>query len=59
MEHFIKETPMLYQFLAEAALIIIGAAIALPGGKKAGWVILALGIVGIYFTLRIRGLLNF
>ncbi len=49
---------MLYQFVIEIALVIIGAGIALPGQKKWGWLIFAAGIAGILFTMKSKGLFN-
>ncbi|MBN1900412.1 hypothetical protein JW926_03690 [Candidatus Sumerlaeota bacterium] len=58
MERFFKDFPMAYQALIELAVVIIGAAIALPGQKKWGWIIFALGFVAMFFTMRYKGLFN-
>ena len=54
MNFFFKNLPAVYQFVIEVVLIIIGAGIALPGGKKWGWLIFILGIIGILFTIKMR-----
>lgn len=58
MTKFFQEFPMLYQFVIEVALIIIGAGIALPGQRKWGWLVFAAGIAGILFTMKSKGLFN-
>ena len=58
MTKFFQEFPMLYQFVIEIALVIIGAGIALTGQKKWGWLIFAAGIAGILFTMKSKGLFN-
>jgi len=58
MEKFFKDLPMAYQAVIELAVLIIGAAIALPGQKKWGWIIVGLGIAAMFLTMKYKGLLN-
>lgn len=58
MEKFFKDFPMAYQFVIELAVVIVGAALALPGQKKWGWIIFILGFVGMFLTMKYKGLLN-
>ncbi|MCX6998795.1 MAG: hypothetical protein NT106_00620 [Candidatus Sumerlaeota bacterium] len=54
MERFLKDMPTLYQFIIEGVIIIIGAGIALPGQRKWGWLVFALGIAGVIWTIKTR-----
>jgi hypothetical protein len=54
MEKFLKDMPAAYQFTIEVVIIIIGAAIALPGQRKLGWLFFALGIAGVVWTIKTR-----
>lgn len=58
MEKFFREFPMAYQFVIELAVVIVGAALALPGQKKWGWIIFILGFVGMFLTMKYKGLFN-
>ena len=58
MEKFFREFPMAYQFVIELAVVIVGAALALPGQKKWGWIIFLLGLVGMFLTMKYKGLFN-
>lgn len=55
---FIQNTSMVYQFVLYLALCLIGGGLALPGGKKWGWVVFALGILGVIMMLKIRVVSN-
>ncbi|HPB31865.1 MAG TPA: hypothetical protein PLB62_10460 [Candidatus Sumerlaeota bacterium] len=57
MEQFLRNFPMAYQFVIWIALLIVGAALALPGGKKWGWLLMALAIAGMIITTRYKGLI--
>ena len=54
MERFLKDMPTLYQFIIEGVIIIIGAGMALPGQRKLGWLVFALGIAGVIWTIKTR-----
>ena len=58
MDKFFLEFPMAYQFVIELAVVIVGAALALPGQKKWGWIIFLLGLVGMFLTMKYKGLFN-
>jgi len=54
---FIKKIPAIYSFCIGAAFIIGGAGLGLKGGSKWGWLILAIGILWIYSTMKGMGLI--
>jgi len=58
MVKFFTEFSMVYQFIIETAMVIAGAGIALPGGKKWGWIIFGLGFFGMFLTAKYKGLLS-
>jgi 1,4-dihydroxy-2-naphthoate octaprenyltransferase len=58
MEKFFRDFPMAYQFVIELAVVIVGAALALPGQKKWGWIVFILGFVAMFLTMKYKGLFN-
>ena len=58
MLEYFRDVPLAYQATIEIVVLIIGLAIALPGGRKWGWLLCAASVAGMLMTMKMKGLFD-